>query len=33
MKIAERMAISLDLDKLTQELGQVHGRHVLVVER
>jgi len=33
VKIAERVAVSLDLDKLTQELGQVHGRHVLVVER
>lgn len=33
LKIAENMATSLNLDKMLQDIGHVHGRHVLVVER
>lgn len=33
LKIAENMAASLNLDKMLQDLGHVHGTHVLVVER
>lgn len=33
LKIAENMAASLNLDSMLQDVGHVHGRHVLVVER
>lgn len=33
LKIAETMAASLNLDSMLQDIGHVHGRHVLVVER
>lgn len=33
LKIAENMAASLDLDKMLQDIGHVHGKHILVVER
>jgi hypothetical protein len=33
LKIAENTAASLNLDEMMQQLGEVHGRHILVVER
>jgi len=33
LKEAENIAASLDLDTMLQDIGHVHGRHVLVVER
>ena len=33
LKFAENIAASLNLDEMMQQLGEVHGRHILVVER
>lgn len=33
LRQAERIAVSLSMDAMLEDIGHVHGRHVLVVER